>query len=329
MGYISTCAIPNTIRRGKNFYLHFRLSDSKLFRASLGSDSVKRTRYIISRLGLFISLVKSARMESQQLLDIVIKMKKLEQKDIDDYLLEAQTKFYAAAKNIPTEIRTSLREGVPLSAEKVNSSAMSNMLGTTFINDSPALLEDTVFEQLSSKYDISGKEAEVDSIAAECDLLWQQVCDAKTAFLHSNHLEYRQILASLEPRTSGILISSPEVSDDITQKENQLTLIEAWSDFVSFTSKKNNWTSKTKKDNEANFEFIKLVLGADTPVIDITKKNIRELLDLAESLPQKNKKPYNKMTLQECLDYDVPEEDLLAPRSVGGDLPPGLDTTLT
>jgi hypothetical protein len=42
---------------------------------------------------------KSSKMEPAQLLDIVQKMKKLEQKDIDDYLLSIQAAFYAAAKN--------------------------------------------------------------------------------------------------------------------------------------------------------------------------------------------------------------------------------------
>ena len=63
MGYISACSIPNIIRRGKNYYLHFRLPNKKFFRASLGCDSAERTRYILTRLSLFISLVKSDRME--------------------------------------------------------------------------------------------------------------------------------------------------------------------------------------------------------------------------------------------------------------------------
>jgi len=100
MGYISACSIPNTIRRGKNYYLHFRLPNKKFFRASLGCDSVERTRYILTRLSLFISLVKSDRMEPIQLRDILKDMKKLEQKDNDDYLLHSQALHYAAAKNI-------------------------------------------------------------------------------------------------------------------------------------------------------------------------------------------------------------------------------------
>lgn len=50
---------------------------------------------------MFISFVKSSKMEPAQLLDIVQKMKKLEQDDIDRYLLKIQADFYAAAKKFP------------------------------------------------------------------------------------------------------------------------------------------------------------------------------------------------------------------------------------
>ncbi|MBJ2067197.1 hypothetical protein JFR26_18030, partial [Serratia odorifera] len=114
MRHTSACAIPNTILRGKNYYLHFRLPENKFFRVSLSCDSATRTRYIVARLGLFISLVKSARMEVGQLLDIIKEMKKLEQEDIDNYLLEVQAAFYTAAKNIPVETRASFRKSMPL-----------------------------------------------------------------------------------------------------------------------------------------------------------------------------------------------------------------------
>ena len=50
---------------------------------------------------MFISFVKSSRLEPALLLDIVQKRRKLEQKYIDDYLLSIQTAFYAAAKKSP------------------------------------------------------------------------------------------------------------------------------------------------------------------------------------------------------------------------------------
>jgi hypothetical protein len=69
---------------------------------SLGCDSASRARFISSRLSMFISFVKSSKMEPAQLLDIVVqKMKKLEQDDIDTYLLKIQSGFYDAARKSP------------------------------------------------------------------------------------------------------------------------------------------------------------------------------------------------------------------------------------
>ncbi|MXD18313.1 hypothetical protein FQZ93_27820, partial [Escherichia coli] len=78
------CSIPNILKRGNRYCLHFRLPLGGFFRVSLGCDSASRARFISSRLSMFISLVKSSKMEPTQLLDIVQKMKKLEQKDIDN-----------------------------------------------------------------------------------------------------------------------------------------------------------------------------------------------------------------------------------------------------
>lgn len=93
------CSIPNIIKRGNRYCLHFRLSTGRFFRMSLGSDSANRARFISSRLSMFISLVKSSKMEPTLLMDIVQKMKKLEQDDIDKYLLEIQAGFMPQRKN--------------------------------------------------------------------------------------------------------------------------------------------------------------------------------------------------------------------------------------
>ncbi|OWF75452.1 hypothetical protein B4903_20160 [Yersinia frederiksenii] len=59
-------------------------------------------------------------------------------------------------------------------------------------------------------------------------------------------------------------------------------------------------------------------LAKKTQVTSITKKNIKDMLDIAESLPQRNKRKYKNMSFQECLDTDIPEEDLISSRSVNG-----------
>ena len=102
---------------------------------------------------MFISLVKSSKMEPAQLLDIVHKMKKLEQKDIDDYLLSIQVAFYSAAKKIPTTVRKRLRSSTSLTYEKSNVTLLGEVLGDTFTTDGPALSEDSVIERLSRQYE--------------------------------------------------------------------------------------------------------------------------------------------------------------------------------
>lgn len=49
-------------------------------------------------------------------------------------------------------------------------------------------------------------------------------------------------------------------------------------------------------------------MGADTQVSDIARRDIKSLLEVVEGLPRQNKKPYNRMTIEQCLDLDeVPE----------------------
>jgi hypothetical protein len=74
-------------------------------------------------------------MEPALLLDIVHKMKKLEQKDIDDYLLSIQAAFYSAAKKIPTTVSKKLRSSTSLTYEKSNVTLLGDVLGDTFTTD--------------------------------------------------------------------------------------------------------------------------------------------------------------------------------------------------
>ena len=307
------CSIPNILKRGNRYCLHFRLPLGGFFRVSLGCDSASRARFISSRLSVFISLVKSSKMEPALLLDIVHKMKKLEQKDIDDYLLSIQAAFYSAAKKIPETVRRGLRSSTSSISQKSNITLLGDVLGDTFTTDGPSLSEDIVIEHLSRQYDITGMVDEIDCIAAEYDLMWKHCLDAHVAFLDSRHSEYRQILSSLRPE-SGYVIGQAGKSEE--SQASALSLSEAWKGFVKF---KSDWTPKIRQENEKYYEVIEAVLGADTIVNSITRRDIKNLLEMAEGLPQQNKKPYNRMTTQECLDADdIPENDLVSSRTVNG-----------
>ncbi|HAV9727364.1 TPA: DUF3258 domain-containing protein [Escherichia coli] len=260
---------------------------------------------------MFISLVKSSKMEPTQLLDIVQKMKKLEQKDIDNYLLSIQAAFYAAVKKIPSKVRSTLRASGSLVDEKRNASDFGQLLDFTFKQDSDPLSIDSVIEKLSSQFDLTGMEDEIDYLASEYDLLWRHYCDAHIAFIDQRNSDYRQIVNSMRPDNDYTHTVADKSEEPLASK---LTLSEAWQGFLSF---KSDWAPKIRQGNKKYYEVIEAVLGADTQVTDITRRDIKNLLEVVEGLPRKNKKPYNRMTIQQCLDLDeVPEEDLVSSKTV-------------
>ena len=260
---------------------------------------------------MFISFVKSSKMEPAQLLDIVQTMKKLEQKDIDDYLLSIQAAFYTAAKKIPSKVRSTLRKSGSLADEKRNVFDFGQMLDFTFKQDSDPLSTDSVIRQLSSQFDITGMEDAIDYVASEYDLIWRHYCDAHTAFIDQRHSDYRQIVSSMRPDSDYVPTPADRPQEPLV---SELTLSEAWKGFLRF---KSDWTPKIRQGNEKYYEVIEAVLGAATQVTDITRRDIKNLLEVVEGLPRQNKKPYNRMTIQQCLDLDeVPEEDLVSSKTV-------------
>lgn len=250
-------------------------------------------------------------MEPSLLMDIVQKMKKLEQNDIDSYLLKIQAGFYDAAKKIPSTVRSTLRQSGSLAQEKSNALHFGQLLDGTFKQDVEPISTDTVIEELGSQFDLTGMENEIDHLASEYDLLWRHYCDAHLAFMENRNSDYRQILSSMRPDREYASIPAEKPQEPLIPA---LTLSQAWEGFVRF---KSDWKPQIRQGNEKYFEVIKAVLGSDTPVTDITRRDIKSLLEIVEGLPRQNKKPYNRMTIQQCLDLDdVPEEDVVSPKTV-------------
>ncbi|WP_238561442.1 tyrosine-type recombinase/integrase [Pantoea dispersa] len=310
-GHTNGCSIPNILKRGNRYSLHFRLPAGRFFRASLSCDSASRAKFISSRLSIFISLVKSSKMEPTLLMDIVQKMKKLEQNDIDSYLLKIQAGFYDAAKKIPSTVRSTLRQSDSLAQEKSNALHFGQLLDGTFKQYVEPISTDSVIEQLGSQFDLTGMEDEIDYLASEYDLLWRHYCDAHLAFMENRNSDYRQIVSSMRPDREYASIPAEKPHEPLIPA---ISLSEAWEGFVRF---KSDWKPQIRQGNEKYFEVIKAVLGADTSVTDINRRDIKNLLEVVEGLPRQNKKPYNKMTIQQCLDLDeIPDDDLISSKTV-------------
>lgn len=250
-------------------------------------------------------------MEPTLLMDIVQKMKKLEQDDIDSYLLKIQAGFYDAAKKIPSIVRSTRRQSGSLVQEKSNAFHFGQLLDGTFKQDVEPLSTDSVIEQLGSQFDLTGMENEIDYLASEYDLLWRHYCDAHVAFMENRNSDYRQIVSYMRPDREYAPIPAEKPHEPLIPA---ITLSQAWEGFVRF---KSDWKPQIRQGNEKYFEVIKAVLGSDTPVKDINRRDIKNLLEVVEGLPRQNKKPYNKMTIQQCLDLDeIPDDDLISNKTV-------------
>ena len=315
MGYTNGCYIPHTLRRNDIYYVYFRLSDRQFFRCSLGTDSPRRSRLIISRLSPYISLFKLGRIGREQLLKIVREMKKLTTQDIDLFVAGMNAELLQYVEDIPGEARAErLNNEEPTSIEirEVCSSFFQQHYQDALFNGGESGAENYFTRALSSEFDIHGMKTEIASAAASYAVLLHLSQEALSAFLRKDISRYSQTVASI--KQSAPVSRSVQVVASESASKSTLTLAEAWKGFLEF---KSDWTSKIRQGNEKYFEVISAVLGANTHVISINRRDIKNLLEVVEGLPRQNKKPYNRMTIQQCLDLDeVPEEDLVSSKTV-------------
>ncbi|MCW6584934.1 MULTISPECIES: tyrosine-type recombinase/integrase [Yersinia] len=317
MGYINFCSLPYTFRRNGTFYLYFRLPDNRFFKSSLACTEIKRARFLTSRLMFFISLLKLGRIENSQLQTIVRKMRQLTQSDIDDYLLEVQTEIYEEARRTKFEAREASTSGgkpIPVDLAKGFSEFAGEHLEGTFYNGAKPFSNDHITDYFSAQFDVTGMENQLMEASVQHDYFLGQWQDARTAFFSKNLKDYDAIVKSLEPITPSVPIHITAPTADDSNSENQLTLAEAWNDFLKY---KSSWTDKIRKNNEKYFEVMAIVLGKNTAVTKISKQDIKRLLEVAEALPQQNKKPYNRMTSLQIIDLDnIPPCDLVSGKTV-------------
>ncbi|EMD1305329.1 DUF3258 domain-containing protein [Serratia marcescens] len=245
-------------------------------------------------------------------------MRRLTQNDIDIFLLELQQEIYEEAYKTKSESRTAVISGsktISINEGLLFSEFIGQHLDEGFYNGARPFSEDYITTCLSSQFDVAGMENQLMEASIQYDYflkLWQ---DARKAFFSKRLKDYGDIVESLKPiqKNTNALLTTVSPEDEF-QVGKQVTLTDAWSDFVKY---KSSWTDKTRQINEKYFEAISIVLGKDTPIVDVSKLDIKRLLEAIEGLPKQNKKPYNKMTVQECLDLDdIPESDLVSSKTV-------------
>ncbi|HHX3712245.1 TPA: hypothetical protein ACU9XO_004952, partial [Citrobacter freundii] len=243
-------------------------------------------------------------------------MKKLTSQDIDLFVAGMNSDLLQYVEDIPGEARAErLIDEIPptpVELREACSSFFQQHYENALFNGDESGAESYFKRALSSEFDIQGMENEITHAAANYAVLLHQSQAALSAFLQKDIARYSQTVANIKqnapaPRTEQVVAP-------VCTSPNKLTLAEAWQGFLVF---KSDWVPKIRQGNQKYYEVIETVLGAETLVTDITRRDIKNLLEVVEGLPRQNKKPYNRMTIQQCLDLDdVPEEDLVSSKTV-------------
>lgn len=87
-------------------------------------------------------------------------------------------------------------------------------------------------------------------------------------------------------------------------------------EFLEFKIKEG--LSERLQNEYARFYEIWCLLVEDKPIEAYKASDIGRFIDRCYQLPKKNLAPYNKMSFKECLDYDVPPEVCIQPKTVQG-----------
>jgi integrase len=128
---------------------------------------------------------------------------------------------------------------------------------------------------------------------------------------------------SIGERELKLLISSssPIATQPINESEPQKPkstkpfFSQVYAEFLDIKINKDKLSEKMQKSYE-RLHIVWLALAEDKPIDTYTKQDIGLFIDRCFELPRMNILPYSKMTWEQRLNVDVPDEDTQSPKSV-------------
>lgn len=313
-----------TTKRGNTYYINFRLPDWTFFRRSLGTDSLKAVQVTMSRLSPYIPLVQNGSLSVEQFKMHIDGFREATQRDFDTYLLDWLRLGVDEVKRMPElgRLNKSIFPDSPISASKSVEEAKGQ--SETLLNrvysgeDSTARMLLATLHQKKVSFGQNDVEQAYE-VAGQIDMHQAMLHQAYEAFYAGDIVRYRALVESMQsqlaeteklkkPATKQAVVTVDAPDDDTTP-----LLSDAWKLFVAEKGK--TWVITIARENNRFYEVLTHVLG-DIPVGSITKQHIRQTLAVIENLPRRNVKPYSEMTLEECIDFDVPEDDLISSANV-------------
>ncbi|MEZ2434522.1 tyrosine-type recombinase/integrase, partial [Raoultella planticola] len=313
-----------TTKRGNTFYINFRLPDGTFFRRSLGTDSLKAVQVTMSRLSPYIPLVQNGSLSVEQFKMHIDGFREATQRDFDTYLLDWLRLGVDEVKRMPElgRLNKSIFPDSPISASKSVEEAKGQ--SETLLNrvysgdDSTARMLLATLHQKKVSFGQNDVEQAYE-VAGQIDMHQTMLHQAYEAFYAGDIVRYRALVESMQSQLAETeklkkpVIKQAVATVEAPEADNTPLLSEAWKLFVAEKGK--TWAITIARENNRFYEVLMHVLG-DIPVGSITKQHIRQTLAVIENLPRRNVKPYSEMTLEECIDFDVPEDDLISSANV-------------
>ncbi|WP_300002915.1 hypothetical protein [uncultured Cedecea sp.] len=297
-------------QRGKTFYINFRLPSGTFFRQSLGTDSLKAVEVTMSRLTPFIPLVQNGTMSEETF--------RAKINGVREMTLEGLNRLLLNILEITIE-------------DADFSSPNSRYYNSTQSLDVLAKQAKTMADVMRSKMvnvdaDTASRLWGLDKEFIIPEDLKPSLLDNTKRMIHFHDLQFQAINAFSSgdaPRYEKIMDIFSKEKANIAQAISPCTLAEEEADcpllsdaWKMFTSEKGKgWASTTAKENQRFYDVLLYVIG-DIPVDEITKQHIRKTIGVIKGLPRRNKNPYSEMTLEECIECDVPEDNLLSSQHV-------------
>jgi integrase len=114
---------------------------------------------------------------------------------------------------------------------------------------------------------------------------------------------------------SAPLSQSTQTSEYQQPESTKPLFSQVYAEFLEHKINKDKLTEKMQKAYE-RLHIVWLAIAEDKSIDTYTPQDIGRFIDRCFELPRMNISPYNKMTWEERLDVDVPDEDLQSPKSV-------------
>jgi integrase len=315
--------------RGRTYYTNFRLNDSTSFvRLSLGTDSQKQAEVVMNQIRPYIPLVQNGTMGIEQFKLKIQGYRTATKQDFDNYLLRALQRNVDEVERLPVlgQWHKKMFPDTPLSASATVEEAKgyADYHFDRMVGGSEQTINEVLGEFKLDKFELTKDILPfAEQVAASIDMNRATVMQAYEAFYSKDIVLYRQLTETLQAQLEKAKLTSeptavidrtqplpPEVKETISEA---IKLSEAWALYVKDKGQK--WRISIANENQRFFDVLLYVIG-DKPIDLVTKQDIRETLKITENLPTRIKLPYKHLSLKECIDYDVPEEDLLSSQHV-------------